>query len=578
VTIGATVAISASTGGQSGSSAVTVVAPTISTVVVSPSTATVFPGTTARLTATASDAQGQPIPAATFAWTSSNPQLATVDQTGLVTGVSVGGPVTITALSGGRTGSSAVTVLAPPTGSIEVIATTTGLDLDADGYLASVGANSRALAVNGTVRFDGVAPGVYQVALQGVAANCTVAGGNSQSVAVTVGVTTQARFDVHCALEQRIAFRSDRDGDFEIFTMRADGTDVRQLTTNNIVDTDPHWSRDGTRIVFIRAGDIWVMDADGRNPRPVLVSAQPEADPDWSPNGLRIVFASEQADGTAEIFVTNADGTGVPQQLTNSSGSNWNPHFSPNGATIVYVSDRIGTEDIFLMNANGSGDQRLTTDPASDDDPAWSPDGKQILFASNRDGDDDLWFMNADGTSQTQLTSNSLINDWSPSAAADGMIAFSTDRNGKSDIYVLSGASQFQRTNDPGNDSYPDWRIAVPASPGLGESGETQPRKAMAGVEGHSFALRSTAGFEQQVQHFEELLVRDAAGSARSRLVRDHQVQLRQNRYVLTDGAESRERAFERAGCGGAIPDPPQVAISPRSVAAMGRVQCRRRG
>ena len=87
------------------------------------------------------------------------------------------------------------------------------------------------------------------------------------------------------------------------------------------------------------------------------------------------------------------------------------------GARIAFVSDRDGDSDIYVMNADGSGVVRLTKDSAEDWLPAWSPDGGRVAFASDRDGDFEIYVMNADGSGVVQLTDNSdhdLMPAWSP--------------------------------------------------------------------------------------------------------------------------------------------------------------------
>src|SRR5215213_219788 len=84
---------------------------------------------------------------------------------------------------------------------------------------------------------------------------------------------------------------------------------------------------------------------------------------------------------------------------------------------IVFVSNRDGNDEIYVMNADGSGQTRLTTTPnnVADRDPAWSPDGKQIAWVTNRDNpaaDREVWIMNADGSNPHQITTNDR-NDFS---------------------------------------------------------------------------------------------------------------------------------------------------------------------
>ncbi len=172
------------------------------------------------------------------------------------------------------------------------------------------------------------------------------------------------------AEEGKIAFYSNRDGDWEIFVMNADGTGVTQLTDN-----------------------------DGRDGFPA-----------WSPNGNKIVFVSDR-DGDDEIFVMNADGTGVTQ-LTDHDDEDWIPTWSPDGKQIAFSSVRDGDYEIFVMNADGTGVTQLTDNDDYDGFPAWSPNGKQIAFASDRDGDWEIFVMNADGRSVGKLRHHALPGRW----------------------------------------------------------------------------------------------------------------------------------------------------------------------
>ena len=85
------------------------------------------------------------------------------------------------------------------------------------------------------------------------------------------------------------------------------------------------------------------------------------------------------------------------------------------GQRIAFSSSRDGNAEIYVMNANGSGQTRLTTHPASDITPAWSPHETKIAFASDRDGNFEIYVMNADGSGQTRLTTHPATDvspDW----------------------------------------------------------------------------------------------------------------------------------------------------------------------
>lgn len=126
---------------------------------------------------------------------------------------------------------------------------------------------------------------------------------------------------------------------------------------------------------------------------------------------------------------------------------------------IVFVSDRNGNEDIYVMNANGTNVVQLTDNPASDRSPVWSPDGTKIAFVSNREWNSDIFVMNADGTDVVQLT-DSFAEDLNPAWSPDGTrIAFNSDRDGLPQIYVMNadGSTVTRVTNDRDWNAAPVW-------------------------------------------------------------------------------------------------------------------------
>jgi Tol biopolymer transport system component len=177
-----------------------------------------------------------------------------------------------------------------------------------------------------------------------------------------------------------------------------------------------------------------------------------------------IAFVSTR-DGNQEIYLMNSDGSGQVN-LTNNPGYDAGPVWSPSGARIAFVGTRgpdIDTmyvpSEIYVMNADGSGQVNLTHNPAADHSPAWAPDGKEIAFVSNRDGNDEIYLMNADGSGQVNLTNNPG-NDGAPVWSPDGTrIAFVSIRDGHEDIYLMNtdGSGQVNLTNNPGNYEAPIW-------------------------------------------------------------------------------------------------------------------------
>jgi Tol biopolymer transport system component len=126
----------------------------------------------------------------------------------------------------------------------------------------------------------------------------------------------------------------------------------------------------------------------------------------------KIAFVSNR-DGNYEIYIMNADGSGQTR-LTNTPAEDRYPSWSPDGRRIAFASDRDGNMEIYVMNADGSGQTRLTNTPAYDGDPTWSPDGTRIAFASTQDVRSDIWVMNADGSNQVKLREFGVNPAWSP--------------------------------------------------------------------------------------------------------------------------------------------------------------------
>src|SRR5207248_3000848 len=106
------------------------------------------------------------------------------------------------------------------------------------------------------------------------------------------------------------------------------------------------------------------------------------------------------------------------------------PSGRPAAGQIAFTSGRDGNDEIYVMNADGSGQVNLTNNPALDQVPAWSPDGSKIAFTSGRDGNDEIYVMNADGSSQVNLTNTPGYDEvplWSPDGTK---IVFLSDRDG----------------------------------------------------------------------------------------------------------------------------------------------------
>jgi len=171
----------------------------------------------------------------------------------------------------------------------------------------------------------------------------------------------------------------------------------------------------------------------------------------------RIAFAS-LSDGNWEIYVMNADGTGQTR-LTENSVYDQEPAWSPDGKRIVFWSYRDGNNEIYVMNADGSAPTRLTNHRGTDGAPAWSPDGQRIAFNALRTENWEIYVMGADGSDPTNVT-NSPGDDFYPDWSPDGeRIVFGTGRDGNMEIYVMraDGSEPVNLTDHPAQDDAPAW-------------------------------------------------------------------------------------------------------------------------
>lgn len=203
----------------------------------------------------------------------------------------------------------------------------------------------------------------------------------------------------------------------------------------------------GSRIAFVShidhaQGEIYVMNADGSGVRRLTDNQVPDADPAWSPDGSKIAFTRGPADPSSwayDLYIMNADGSGIIR-LTYDEQYNVDPAWSPDGTKIVFTR---GGSEIYLMNADGSGVANLSNNPVGNDaTPAWSPDGTQIVFASQRnDTDYRLYVVNADGSGVTRLTGGQgqdISPTWSPDATKRIAFMGGRDGDGNWEIYIMN--------------------------------------------------------------------------------------------------------------------------------------------
>jgi len=200
--------------------------------------------------------------------------------------------------------------------------------------------------------------------------------------------------------------------EFDIYTAKPDGSDLKPLTNTPGYDAEATISTDGKKIVFTstRDGDldIYTMDADGKNVKRLTTELGYDGGPFFSKDGKQIVYRAfhpTKPDEIArykqklkenlieptvfELWVMNADGTNK-RQVTHLNAASFAPYFFPDGRRIIFasnVNDPKGRNfDLYMINVDGSGLEQITFNETFDGFPMFSPDGKKLVFASNRNG------------------------------------------------------------------------------------------------------------------------------------------------------------------------------------------------
>ena len=201
---------------------------------------------------------------------------------------------------------------------------------------------------------------------------------------------------------EKIAFSSNRSGNWEIYIMNPNGSQRQRLTQNHASDHSPVWSPTGEHILFVSdrdgTSDLYVMDADGSSVRRVFRKSAKRVEPTWSPEGDRIAFHSETPQWgiqTATIHGTNVE------EVALAEWRGGNPSWSANGNEIAFVGDVGGTRRILIVKlASGGIRTFLPREKSWMYSPAWSSEGdrlafnwykwdipnKSAIFVANRDG------------------------------------------------------------------------------------------------------------------------------------------------------------------------------------------------
>jgi len=270
-----------------------------------------------------------------------------------------------------------------------------------------------------------------------------------------------------------IYFNSDRDGHFNLYAYDVASGKTNQITRNAVYDVRwPSSDRD-SRIVYELNGELQVFEIkakkstpisinvpdEGLNRRPSRVAAANLIEASaLSPKGERVLFAAR-----GDIFTAPAE-KGPTRNLTHSSDAHdKNPRWSPDGSRIVFISDKTGEEELWLVNQDGlkPAEQLTSGGKAFRYQPEWSPDGKRIAF-SDKNGY--LWVLTVEDKKLTEVAKSrrgggGTIRDFEWSRAGNHLAFSMPNENGFSSVHIWSARDgQVRRvTSADFNSNTPSW-------------------------------------------------------------------------------------------------------------------------
>ncbi len=216
-----------------------------------------------------------------------------------------------------------------------------------------------------------------------------------------------------------LMFASNRNGTFDIYLMVFGQRELFQITSNVGNILSPDFSPDGKQIVFTnQVGEtpaaIWMVNTDGSDPHLFYAGSGNIVAVAWSPDGRTIAYAMEtELAGQYQVYLMDVNGTNQRQLTAGMQGVGGSLSWSPNSQSLLIYAGPVGGRDIFRIDV-ATGVVAQLTNGGNNASPCYSPDGRQIVFNSLRNnGQADLYLMNADGSGQRQLTDNPEP-DWQP--------------------------------------------------------------------------------------------------------------------------------------------------------------------
>jgi Tol biopolymer transport system component len=206
-----------------------------------------------------------------------------------------------------------------------------------------------------------------------------------------------------------VVFVSNRDGNRELYLMNVASGDVVRLTNTDDSEIDPVFTADASRVIYTletgKGRDVYELDLVSGESRAIYAEGEGERMAYQGPGG-EIVYVAD-VDGSDEIMIEDSSGR---KQLTDSPGIDFMPTITPDGERVFFVTTREGDYDLYLMNADGTGVRPFLNTETGEGRGAPSPDGGYVAVANEETGTLDIWIHDMDGNRVLQLTDDTYDN------------------------------------------------------------------------------------------------------------------------------------------------------------------------
>lgn len=268
-----------------------------------------------------------------------------------------------------------------------------------------------------------------------------------------------------------IAFVSNRANPYvyQIYTIKVDGSDLAQLTFDDTSKSEPVWSPDGKKILYVASDkranglDIFLINADGSNPVNLTNNPGHDTNPCWSPDGEKIIFTSTRVNNIEQLFTMNSDGSEA-EFITLGYANEREPVWSPDGDWIALIST-ITKNTPMLWLRTGEGKDPRPFDIADRlgwvENPAWSPDGKYIAYAGITKSSVEIYLALVEDKGVTKYQITETLGNREPAWSPDGRwLVITSTRDQNQEIYLMdiTGAIQTNLSRHEANDKQPAWQ------------------------------------------------------------------------------------------------------------------------